>query len=335
MSKRDLITEIKKKNSRSTGKYLHGKMEIYDLKKFSDSTENHTALSLIIMGLASCIEVSVKEAIKKLIDYGDPFLSNADGLIHKFDFSLTKALSLGHITFGDLVSHSVSVSNLEHIASHFEKLISTTEKKVKFEEIITNVKVFVEPDVFEAEGFDIARSNEEIEYIIKNPSKVLSDISKIFEIRHIVAHEASFDVVDKKQLECFIISAQCFLDALYELIEQTINPGASRDSFNSSIQGQLKTAQLFKACQEIQELINEKIGFVRDDGDKLRLLFERSNTCFEQYFESEKELRLGLHGMLTGNSMRNIESAIGNQIYSERIGCLKDLLETVEFQSEK
>jgi hypothetical protein len=332
MAKRDLINEIREKNSRSTGKYLHGKLELSDLKAFSDSNHNEVAHSLIIMGLASCIEVSVKEAIKKLIDYGEPFLSNADGLIQKFDFSLTKALSFGQITFGDLISHSISVSNLEHISSHFERLIKINESGDKFDQIISSVKVFVEPNVFGDEDFDDEKNNGG-EFIINDSAAILSHISRIFELRHIVAHEASFDVIEKTQLEIYIESTRLFLEALYELVEQRINPGISRNAFNSSIQALEKTGELFSSYQRLQDEIYEKIKSVRDDGKKLQLLFENSRNRFEDYYEAERELRLELHGMLTGNAMRNIESNVGKLIYSDRINYLIDLLETVEFHS--
>ncbi|ORM54724.1 hypothetical protein HA41_04595 [Pantoea conspicua] len=335
MSKRDLISEIREKNERSNDKYLHGHLEIYSLKMLLNSTDNTTALSLIIIGIASCIEVSVKEAIKKLVDSGEPYLTNSEGLIQKFDFSLTKALSKGYITFGDLVSHSVSVSKLENISSHFEKLLSTDKTKLKFDSIISGVQPFVEPDLFDENSDEDNERNEKRGFIITDSVKILSDIGNIFETRHIVAHEASFDVVDKEKLEGYIQSAQLFLDALFELVEQIINPGVSRQGINSSIQHKIEAGKIYLACQDLQNVIGDKITLVREDGVKLKALFDKSVECFESYHEAESNLRLELHGLLTGNAMRNIEAHATCLIYTDRIKYLEDLLEAVSFHLDE
>ncbi|MEQ7778527.1 hypothetical protein, partial [Xanthomonas sp. WHRI 8356] len=113
MSKRNLITEIQQKNARASGRYLHGNLELYELESsFRRLVESDSALiALHVMGIASCIEVGVREAIKRLVDSGSPFLDRSEIFKDhiRFDFALTRALSATQITFGDLVSHSLPV----------------------------------------------------------------------------------------------------------------------------------------------------------------------------------------------------------------------------------
>jgi len=74
---------------------------------------------------------------------------------------------------------------------------------------------------------------------------------------------------------------------------------------------------------------------VREDGVKLKALFDKSVECFESYHEAESNLRLELHGLLTGNSMRNIEAHATCLIYTDRSKYLEDLLETVNFHLDE
>ena len=64
MSKRNVISEIEEKNARASNKYLHGNLELYDLEASSRriGESDATMRALHIMGIASCIEVSVREA---------------------------------------------------------------------------------------------------------------------------------------------------------------------------------------------------------------------------------------------------------------------------------
>jgi hypothetical protein len=105
MTKRNLITEIQEKNARASTEYLHGNIELYALEaSFSRLNESDATMrALHIMGIASCIEVSAREAIKRLVDSGDPYLERAESFKDhiRFDYLLTKALSTGKITFGE------------------------------------------------------------------------------------------------------------------------------------------------------------------------------------------------------------------------------------------
>lgn len=128
MSKRDVINEIRERYARNQGDFSPRRADLADLtNSFRRLGEGESlAQALHVIGIVACIEVAVRDAIKRLIDHGPPFLDRVEGFKEhlRFDFALTKALSLRQITFGDLVAHSLPISSVEHIASHFEALFA-------------------------------------------------------------------------------------------------------------------------------------------------------------------------------------------------------------------
>lgn len=339
MSKRNLITEIQEKNARASSKYLHGNLELYELEDcFLQLNEsNLTMMSLLVMGMASCIEVSVREAIKRLIDSGSPYLERAERFKEhiRFDYLLTKALSTGVITFGDLISHSIPVSRLDHIASHLELLLNGEDGRNKFQKIMSDVRIFVEPSDDELFGNDHAEDRKEMApCMLEDSNSLLKDIALIFETRHLVAHEANFKVVQQEKLSQFLSSTRLFVDALYELVEQLLNPGVSRSGFGGSIQEMVKAESIREEAQVVQERILEKISTVSAEPDKLRALFNEAVRTFDSHHEAESEFRLELHGILTGNAMRNIEANVMTKLWRHRKDYLTEVEEDVDFYAE-
>ncbi|AZV94842.1 hypothetical protein CBF45_14865 [Bordetella sp. J329] len=339
MSKRNLIAEIQEKNARASREYLHGNLELYELEaSFSRLDESDsTMLALLVMGMASCIEVSVREAIKRLIDSGDPYFERAELFKDhiRFDYLLTKALSTGKITFGDLISHSLPVSRLDHIASHFELLLNDKGGRNTFQNIMSDVRIFVEPSDDELFGNDhVANGREAAPCMLDDSKGLLKDIASIFEARHLVAHEANFKVVQQGELSQLLRSARLFVDALYELVEQLLNPGVSRNGFGGSIQEMAKAERVRKVAQVVQERILAKIPSVRTDSHDLLALFKETVRAFDSLHEAESAFRLALHGMATGNAMRNIEANVTTQLWQHRKGYLTEVEEHVNFYAE-
>lgn len=336
MSKRNLITEIQEKNARASGKYLHGNLELYALEaSFSRLSESDsTLLALHVMGIASCIEVSVREAIKRLIDSGDPYFERAEFFKDhiRFDYFLTKALSTGKITFGDLISHSLPVSRLDHIASHFEVLFNDKGGRNRFQKIISEVRRHIEPSDDALFGNEHAgRMQQEAPFLLDDSEGLLKDIAAIFEVRHLVAHEANFKAVQFSDLSRLLHSARLFVDALYELVEQILDPGASRNGFGGSIQELTKAGKIRDSAQIIHERILAKIPFVRAESNDLLDLFRETIRAFDAYYESESSFRLALHGLATGNAMRNIEANVTTKLWRHRKDYLTEVEEHVDF----
>jgi len=340
MSKRDLIAEIQEKNARASREFLHGNLELYALEaSFSRLRESDsTLLALHVIGIVSCIEVSVREAIKRLIDSGDPYFERAELFKDyiRFDYFLTKALSTGKITFGDLISHSLPVSRLDHITSHFEVLFNDKGGRNKFQKIISEVRRYIEPSDDELFGNEQPeRMQQKTPFLLEDSESLLKDIATLFEVRHLVAHEANFKAVQFSDLSRLLHSARLFVDALYELVEQILNPGASRNGFGGSIQGLNKAEKIRDAAQVVHKRILAKILFVRNASDDLLDIFLKSSSAFDAYHEAEANFRHALHGMATGNAMRNIEANVMTKLWRHRKAYLAEVEEHVDFYSER
>ena len=339
MSKRNLISEIQNKNARASERHLHGLMELFELERsvrLLDSSEP-TLFSLLIMGIASCIEVSTREAIKRLIDSNETYLERAESFKEhiRFDFSLTKALSTGKITFGDLVSHSIPVSKIDHIASHIELLFNSKNESRKFDKILSDICIYVEPEEDELFGNTLpGHVKKQAPPLLEDTVGLLKNIAWIFETRHLVAHEASFDVVTIQALSNAVSNARLFVNALYELVEQALNPGASRNAPGLSLQTLMKAGEIRLKTYEIQERIHSKItsGWTAPQG--LLKLFSETIEIFNAYNELESEFRLSLHGMVTGPSMHNIESNVVSQLWSHRLAYLTNVESDVDFYAK-
>ncbi|NIK32774.1 HEPN domain-containing protein [Xanthomonas arboricola] len=336
MSKRNLITEIQQKNARASGRYLHGNLELYELESsFRRLVESDSALiALHVMGIASCIEVGVREAIKRLVDSGSPFLDRSEIFKDhiRFDFALTRALSATQITFGDLVSHSLPVSNLNHIASHFVTLFSNGNDRIEFSRILSEVREYVEPSEEEVFGdSEVGMAQRFAPFLLKDTERLLSDISSIFETRHLVAHEANFQAVSHTDLQKYMTSARSFLNALYELVEQTLNLGMSRSGMAGSVQQLAKAGRVVQEAETIQQHVFEKIASLKSDGNYLPELFNEAIKAFQAHHEAESNLRLALHAPFTGNAMRNIEADVTLQLWKHRMAYLVNLEDQVKF----
>lgn len=338
MTKRNLIVEIREKNARASGRYLHGNLELYELEgSFRRLKEADATLrSLHVMGLASCIEVAVREAIKRLVNAGDPYLQQAELFKDiRFDFALTQALSAGLITFGDLVSHSLPVSQLTQIAYHFQILFGVEQNKGGFKALLEGVREYAEPSEEELFGeAEPGRTQQTAPLLLKDVDSLLHDVAMTFEIRHLVAHEANFAAVFHDDLARLMQNCRQFLDALYELVEQALNPGASRSGYGGSLQAMANAGGIATQADDVTLRIAAKIPSVPSSTLDLSALFQQSVDAFNAYYDAEESLRLAMHGLLTGNAMRNIESHVRALLYRQRLDYLTDLEESVDFYSE-
>ncbi|MFJ5295615.1 HEPN domain-containing protein [Pseudomonas sp. NPDC088368] len=289
-------------------------------------------ISIHVVAIASCIETFCKSCIKNLIDHeNSPYLERAKNFKDlSFDFELTKALSKKEITFGDLVSHSVAISSTEQIMRHFDTLLGGDDGYKNFKNCLASVREFVEPPedfiLGNIEGYDIQLGD----IILDRPDDLIRDIQAIFTARHIIAHEANFRLVSKDQLYRWFESAMAFANAIYEIIEQRLRPGASRAAFGSSVQALQNSGELFSAVQEKrQDLVRKWQAEWNLDNSALEMLWlevKASEDAFSAYLEKEICVNFRRVGMITGNGYRHLEAKIQKRLLELKLIYLEDLL---------
>ncbi|MCE7980780.1 MAG: DUF1311 domain-containing protein [Caldilinea sp. CFX5] len=166
------------------------------------------------VALIACIEGYFRMAIQEMVDAGEPYLSNAEKASAniKFDFALLRSVHGKRITVGELISHSVPLSRLEHI----ESIMSTLLGDSFFARLRKTV------DRWEHKIYEMPETP-----MLDAPDSVLADVARTFELRHIICHEiaSAYGVTTEEIQRCFQGSIS-FLKASSECISQALSPNA-------------------------------------------------------------------------------------------------------------
>ncbi len=334
MSKRNQLDFIAEKKLRSVHWEYAGWSELATLDSgFSSlNAPEPYQIALHVVAIASCIEAFSRSCLKILIDESEsPYLERAKKFRDlTFDFDLTKALSRKEITFGDLVSHNVSISSAEHIIKHFNTLFDGDLGYRDFKTSLAKIREFIEPSDDEIMNNSGGYKPAYGELIVNNADELISDIQEIFTARHIAAHEANFRLVDKGQLERWFESAMLFSRATYEIIEQKIHPGASRSAFGSSIQALQSSGKFYSKIDELwSELIEKwKVEWDIDEPEDLENLISaiaESEAAFGNYIEKEICVHFRRVRTIAGSGYKHLEAKIQNAILESKIDYLKRL----------
>ncbi|MDR5810860.1 hypothetical protein [Caballeronia sp. LZ019] len=342
MKDRDVIAEIQEKRKRSFGKYMAGRSELQDIDLALECRGDSSVFnSLSIVGIAACIEVSVRKAIEKLVDDGAPYIDRVDKLKNKlhFDLRLTKALSDREITFGNLVSHLLPISSLSDIASHLETLLNGNGVSKSLATWLSEIQPFVESedealsseDLFEdsirrGRDFD-SFAMRPVTFPLDNVSAILADIERIFVIRHIVAHEADFSVTTLQQIDALLGSATKFTSAIYELVEQTLHPEQPRSAVRISIRDARQVQQFYETIIGRENEAMRAMARRGESGFSGIGHLQRTSRAFSNYVDEEVRL-------VTANSrardlcnLRTLKTNARRSLYEHRYDRLTNFID--------
>ncbi|TPI53357.1 DUF1311 domain-containing protein [Mesorhizobium sp. B3-1-7] len=231
--------------------------------------------------LVTIIEVFVREILREIVDYGQPYFDRAERFTRggaKIDFDFLSNLQGKKISVGDLVGHSVSVNNPTQIISNFETVIP---------DFVTRLKV------------SHARWSEEIQEwplpsIIGDYNKTIKDLTRLFEVRHILTHELPRDAVyDLSEIEVFLAVTHEFLDAASWVVVETLEGHVPRTQMAMNQRAGMKMNDLQSEMDSLLADI-EQSGAV--DGGALK----KSQKAWSRYADREADLHASL---VSGGSM--------------------------------
>jgi len=217
------------------------------------------------VALIACVESYFRMAIKDLIDAGEPFLTNAEKTAAsvKLDFSVLRAVHGKAVTVGELVAHNVQLSRLEHIDSLLSGFLGASFLGA----LRTTTNRWAHEDL-----------SESLAPILPNPDEVFADVTRTFELRHIICHEiaSAYKIEADEVARCFE-SCVAFLRAADEFISETIHPNAPFTQTDMNIAaGQSLAAK--------RANLAEAVVVVRDRLDTLELAaFDESQVKWEAY----------------------------------------------------
>jgi uncharacterized protein YecT (DUF1311 family) len=281
MTKRDYLLEIAAVRARNQHDHavadLHIRLLQLDIA-FSNRDKVQTEyLKYLPIAVIACLEAYSRAQIKEMIDRGAPFASRAAGLDLppvKFDPHLLSALGGQDISLGDLISHLLSINNLDDLNAHISKL---TEQ-----DFLACLKTV-------HDRWAVEVKKEPRKPIIDDPAEVLSGLKRCFELRHIFAHEmASAAKVEKQEIERCFNAGVTFLRAMVEYCTNLLNPDAPLTQTDMNIKAGM---ELERANAELDALISEFEALLepsrRADFQRVQ---EKWSVFREQYAEFESKV---------------------------------------------
>lgn len=162
------------------------------------------ALRYVPIALIASIEGWLHLAVRDMIDNGEPFISNANGINMRLDYDFLIAISSKKLTAGEIVSHFVSCSKISDIFSTLNKISGNNIANQTREVVLGNKKY----------PYKIHPIFDEIVKIVE----------ETFKLRHIIAHEMSSDQkISSKTIVRRVGACQVLITAIDHVIEDEIS----------------------------------------------------------------------------------------------------------------
>jgi hypothetical protein len=351
VTKRDLISEIQAKKLRFPD-YHQPSFRLFYLRHGFTEYEKAAPQpgpihSLFLTGIVACVELATRDAIRKLIDRGSPFIDRISQFkdVFRLDVNVGRALHDRKISFGDLVSHLLPVSNMEQINSHFSILFDAD-----FRQVLTDVREFVEPSIsglLDDEVSDTDEREDELEPVepritllpISDVGDLMASLGRLFKARHIAAHEADFELISSDDVHGFFRTAEVFIHALDEIVSQIVEPHVPRTALGMSLAAGQEAGKAYRQMKELETKLlslfagQEIIMTGTDDASEIAP-FNATQEAFEKLVDAEVAFEMARAGMISGNGRRMLEAQTSKEFYEFRIKRLQRAIHDIESQWE-
>jgi uncharacterized protein YecT (DUF1311 family) len=242
--------------------------------------------------LVTTIEVFVRESMREIIDSGPPYLERAEDLFKaiRLDFRFATSLQGRRVTIGDIIGHSVSISDVEQIAAILEKLLPGYRKAL--------------PAVHDR--WEVEIEGKKPEPIIADVEKMFFVLRRLFEVRHVVAHELPRRWTYNED------ETSGFLEATLQFMQ------ATDEHIGSVLRGDEPLTQVemnIRAGNELEaELADLKRVFsaVEQTDDVDQVALKDSQAAWEVFADAEASLRASLvqGGSMYGSVWASAKSSV-------------------------
>lgn len=189
-SRLEKVLEIKSRSKISSFgglQLLQFKLDIlkseFDELILDNTLEFDNILFFFPVRIVAFIQTFFRNMISIIIESDEKYLNRANSIKSKitFDYETVKALYGKKITIGDLISHSISLNNIDSIYSTMKNLLD-----VDFKKEISNVSVAS----YMPKNTKLKKRTK----IIKNINKLSAILQQTFDLRHQVCHEESNNI---------------------------------------------------------------------------------------------------------------------------------------------
>jgi uncharacterized protein YecT (DUF1311 family) len=242
--------------------------------------------------LVTIVEASVQNAVKDLVDNGGDYFLRSKTLFGaiKINFDYLSAIQGKQISIGDLVAHSVSVNRLENVLTVFSTLVDDFVNKLKTIHDRVAVELHGEP----------------IKPIIDNYDEVARNMSRLFEVRHILVHEIPRKKpYEVKDIDIFIASCEPFCKALDAVISKETHGDypLTQVEMNIAAAGKLEVAE-----RELAAVLDQVRN--REFMDLEELV--ASQTSWREFAQKEASFQASeckggsIHGMIYAGALETL-----------------------------
>ncbi len=279
--KRNLLQEINSVKSRiglhtryDFGKRLNDIEYIFQ----NNNSSNTELLRYIPIAIVACFEAYFRSTYKELIDSGTTFSKNVVKFNQakniKFDFEIVNAVQAKKLTIGEFIAHILPCNNYKDINSNLSTIINSDFTK--------EIKSFKRKSISEDE-------NKTSKFFIENSVQIISDLNKIFELRHIFCHEfaTNFKIKEDEIFRCFS-NAKLFLHQTDNFIEELLHPNSRETQSDINI----KALEDFRRTEKELERVVESI---KKDNKNIPCmvdikLFDKALKTWKKYREDKAKL---------------------------------------------
>ncbi|PBQ34027.1 hypothetical protein CNR22_20340 [Sphingobacteriaceae bacterium] len=213
---------------------------LIELKK-SDTPVHKELIKYVPVNLVGSMESFLRSTCAKLINHDEKYLNNAKDLLKSnLDWELMRQIQKREFTLGELISHQLSFSNFDQIATNFKTILGTNFIKTLQE--FDPTPYFIKPYF-----------SDKIKSFNSISKHIFSDLNDLFEIRHIVCHEmASTMELDLKKVTRIVTSTRLFNYQVYYFVYPILFP----DTFEEEeILAERAKEEFFKAEKDLEEYV--------------------------------------------------------------------------------
>jgi len=220
MSKSSILGQIKELQERNAlGKNLGMFTRFDDIERILNEIEykkienTEAVYQYIPLATVACTEGFFRFAVKTLIDHGTPFIEKVSDLEKrlqlKISLDIVAEIQAKSLTIGELVAHVVPCNKLEDIDSAISILLG---------------KGFLETIKTHSRPNGLVQEDKQKEFN-KGYAEVFNDIKRLFEIRHILAHEIAPGYhLDKTEIIRCYNNTKSFIIQFTDFLLYSIDP---------------------------------------------------------------------------------------------------------------
>jgi hypothetical protein len=162
------------------------------------------------IAVVAAIDGYFRARLAKLIDSGEPFLSNAVSAYPNvsLDAALAGAIAAKTVSLGELLMHPVNIGGFDTLIQVVTKITGVTN----FLEELTKIK----PTHLGAKKDD---------RVVRDPAATWNHLGKVFALRHILCHELAVDLeIGDAETRGLLITSQQFMTAAAQWFNKLEHP---------------------------------------------------------------------------------------------------------------